>query len=195
MIELRAISQRAHDDLLREAGIARFELLGVGQQRIGRVCTLRYFAEHFESSKAGGGHISTVPQALSATIRAMVYLGMAIAGVAGVMTRYWISVRLAEKWGASFPWGTLAVNLVGCLIIGLIMELARETNWVSNETRMIVVTGFLGALTTFSSFGIETWRLVELGDWRGASWNVLANVVGGLGCVVAGALVARKIAG
>jgi CrcB protein len=125
----------------------------------------------------------------------MVYLGMAAAGAAGALARYWISLRLADWLGSGFPWGTLAVNLAGCLILGFLMELARVSAWVSPETRMIVGTGFLGALTTFSTFGLETWRALEAGDWRGAGWNVAGNLIGGLALVILGTVLARWLAG
>jgi CrcB protein len=121
----------------------------------------------------------------------MVYLGMAAAGAIGALARYWVSQRMADWLGAAFPWGTLTANLAGCLLIGWFMELVRITAWISPEMRLIAGTGFLGAFTTFSTFGFETLRAIEAGDWRGAGLNIGANLLGGLALVAAGSLLAR----
>jgi CrcB protein len=93
--------------------------------------------------------------------------------------------------GAAFPWGTLSVNLIGCFLLGFLLEVSRQSGWIPAEFRTIVGIGFLGAFTTFSTFGVETYRAFESGDWLIAALNVLANVVGGLLFVVAGTSLAR----
>jgi CrcB protein len=97
-----------------------------------------------------------------------------------------------QRWlGPAFPWGTLSVNLAGCLLLGLLLELARQTGWVPAEFRTIAGVGFLGGFTTFSTFGVETFRAIESGDWMSGGLNVILNVVGGLVLVAVGIGLAR----
>jgi CrcB protein len=118
-------------------------------------------------------------------------LGIAVAGAAGALARYGLSGLMHRFLGAGFPWGTLAVNLVGCFLLGLLLEVSRQSGWVSPVFRTIAGIGFLGAFTTFSTFGVETYRSLESGDWLVAALNVLANVIGGLLLVAVGSSLAR----
>jgi CrcB protein len=121
----------------------------------------------------------------------MTLLGIAIAGAAGALARYG-TAGLVHRWlGTAFPWGTLAVNLSGCFLLGLLLELTRQTGWVPPELRIFAGIGFLGAFTTFSTFGYETFRAFESGEWLAAALNVLANVLGGLLLVALGASLGR----
>jgi CrcB protein len=121
----------------------------------------------------------------------MILLGIALAGAAGALARYGLSGLMHRLFGAGFPWGTLAVNLIGCCLLGFLLELSRQSGWVSPEFRTIAGIGFLGAFTTFSTFGVETYRALESGDWLLASLNVLANLAGGLLLVATGSVLAR----
>jgi fluoride exporter len=124
----------------------------------------------------------------------MTLLGIALAGAAGALARYGISGLVHRSLGAGFPWGTLSVNLIGCCLLGFLLELSRQSGWVSPEFRTIAGIGFLGAFTTFSTFGVETYRAFETGDWLVATLNVLVNVVGGLLLVASGSALARFLA-
>jgi len=121
----------------------------------------------------------------------MMLLGIALAGALGSICRYQMSGWMQRWLGPEFPWGTLSVNLIGCLLLGLLMELARHTGWVPPGARFIVGIGFLGAFTTFSTFGFETFRAIEAGDWLGGLFNVLLNVAGGFALVAVGTGLAR----
>jgi CrcB protein len=90
--------------------------------------------------------------------------------------------------GGGFPWGTLAVNLVGCFLIGLSFGWAERFAWWTPTIRLFFVTGFLGALTTFSSFAAETMNADSVYI---AGTNILVNNVGGLVLVLVGMGVAR----
>jgi CrcB protein len=79
-----------------------------------------------------------------------------IGGSLGAAARYAVGLLAVKWWGSHFPWGTLTVNLVGCFLIGLLFALADRTRWLTPDLRLLLVTGFLGALTTFSSFAMET---------------------------------------
>ncbi len=122
----------------------------------------------------------------------MTLLGIAVAGALGALARFGMSGLVHRFAGAGFPAGTLAVNLLGCFLLGVLVELARYSGWVSPTVRTVVGIGFLGGFTTFSTFGVETFRAMESGDWRAAGLNVLLNVVGGLLFVAAGVVLARE---
>ena len=115
-----------------------------------------------------------------------------IAGAAGTLCRYGLSGLVQSATGARFPWGTLAVNLTGCLIAGLAFGLF-ESRWaLSGEVRIIVFIGFLGAFSTFSGFMLETTELARDAQWLSVASNlVLQN---GLGAVALyGGLVASRL--
>lgn len=102
---------------------------------------------------------------------------VALGGGIGAATRYLVAVWAAEKFGSGYPYGTLFVNVAGCFLIGAFMIIATEKFIVSPYWRMLVTVGFLGGLTTFSSFGYETWKLAGTGDYGLAINNVLLNVI------------------
>ncbi len=72
------------------------------------------------------------------------------------MARYGVSLLAVRLFGARFPWGTLGVNLAGCFLIGLLFSLGTQRGLISPNTRLLLMTGFLGGLTTFSTYGLET---------------------------------------
>jgi len=115
-----------------------------------------------------------------------------IGGGIGSATRYGTTL-LAGRWlGTGFPWGTLMVNLGGCFLIGVMLGLAEKSNLVQPGTRLFLVTGFLGGLTTFSSYALES--IVAL---RGSAFlalaNIAANNVLGLGLVAGGLALTERI--
>lgn len=108
---------------------------------------------------------------------------LAGAGVAGTLSRYFLVVGAQRLTGGFFPVGTLLVNLVGCLLIGFLGAMLTGPFLVRDEYRIAVMVGFLGAFTTFSAFGYETFRLLN----EGQKWLALANI--GLNNVLGLALV------
>jgi CrcB protein len=120
-------------------------------------------------------------------------LWIAVGGALGAVARYALSGWTYAGFGSRLPWGTLVVNLVGCFFLGLLTEIALRTGWVSAEVRSALAIGFLGSLTTFSTFAVETWREIERGGWAAALANALLNTVGGLAFVVAGVIAARAL--
>jgi len=112
-------------------------------------------------------------------------------GSIGAVCRYGVNLLTARFFGSGFPWGTLVVNLVGCFLIGLSFGLADRLAWWTPAVRLFFVTGFLGALTTFSSFAVETVNTANGGSPYLASTNFLANNVGGLMLVLVGMWVAK----
>lgn len=116
---------------------------------------------------------------------------VAIGGGIGSVARYLTSNWAAARFGADFPLGTLLVNVVGCFIIGLFMALTTERLSVSPYWRLLVAVGFLGGLTTFSSFSYETLRLLQDADATQAFYNVGLNVLVGFFATWLGMSVAR----
>ncbi|MEW6061316.1 MAG: fluoride efflux transporter CrcB [Bacteroidota bacterium] len=110
------------------------------------------------------------------------YLLIGLGGGFGSILRYLVSRAVYHAVGETFPYGTLAVNIIGCLIIGLLMALMQERLAVNTNYRFLLVIGLLGGFTTFSSFSYETFELIRSGSISAAMFNVLYNVAG---CLVA----------
>jgi len=104
-------------------------------------------------------------------------LFVAMGGAVGAMLRYGISSGVYHWMGRAFPYGTLAVNILGSVLIGLLSILLVEKFNVSQDLRIMLVTGMLGALTTFSTFSWDTLDLLQQGLINRAILNVLLNVV------------------
>lgn len=101
-------------------------------------------------------------------------------GSLGAASRYGIGLLTARLWGTGFPYGTLVVNLVGCFIIGLLFALADRSRLLTPDVRLLLITGYLGALTTFSSFSVETVNAARAGLTLQSVTNILINNIGGL---------------
>lgn len=107
-------------------------------------------------------------------------------GSVGALSRYGISLLSVRLFGTGFPWGTLLVNLGGCFLIGISLALADRTHLMNPSARLFFVTGFLGALTTFSTYGYETFSAIHAGSHWLALGNMLLNNVLGLFLVFLG---------
>lgn len=118
---------------------------------------------------------------------------IALAGAVGSVARFFVAGWAQNLGGGRFPWGTLTVNLIGCLLFGLVFALIEDRTAISERVRHIVLIGFMGAFTTFSTFGFETTVLVRDQQWVLAVTNVLAQNVGGILCVVIGFALARLL--
>jgi CrcB protein len=117
---------------------------------------------------------------------------IALFGAIGTLARYGLQGVVQVRAGGAFPYGTLFVNLSGCFLLGLIGQLTLNRMVVSADLRMAIAVGFFGGYTTFSSFGWETARMLEDGEWLRASTYVSASVVAGLLLSVAGIRLANK---
>ena len=118
--------------------------------------------------------------------------GFIILGAAiGAPLRYFLFTRIDESGSVSFPLGTLAVNLTGCLAIGILSGLAEERDILSREARLFLLVGLLGSYTTFSTFGWETLTLLRNDDVARALQYAILSTVGGLLAVWAGLSLAR----
>ncbi len=114
--------------------------------------------------------------------RVTVLLAVACGGACGALVRYALSDWMLKR----FPLGTLAVNVAGCLLIGLIVGSLQHRDWLSPVARHFLVMGGLGSLTTFSTFGYQSVQLWVVGDYGLAGLNVLTNVCVGLAAVALG---------
>lgn len=106
-----------------------------------------------------------------------IVFSIALFGALGCLARYFLSGWVYALFGRTFPSGTLAVNILGAFCIGLIMEFSMRSTLISPNLRVGLTIGFLGGLTTFSTFSYETFRLLEDGELLIASANVLLSVM------------------
>lgn len=111
---------------------------------------------------------------------------IAVFGAVGTLFRYSIQVFTQVQTGSAFPWGTLLINLTGCFLLGLVGQITLNRMMVSPDWRIAITVGFFGGYTTFSSFGWETAKMLEGGEWLPATGYVAASVVIGLLLSVAG---------
>src|SRR5487761_1237138 len=101
---------------------------------------------------------------------------IAVLGALGALARNALDGWVAAHYGGSFPWGTLVVNVSGCLVLGFVFTLLTERYTIDPSLRFGITTGFIGAYTTFSTFSLESVRLLLDGSPRAATTNVLLNV-------------------
>jgi CrcB protein len=116
-----------------------------------------------------------------------------IGGFVGSIARYALSGYVQDLTKGSFPAGTLAVNVLGCCLVGAISQLAEARGLLAPEMRALVVVGLLGGFTTFSAFGNETLNLLRDRDWMLATANVAAHIVLAIGAVWAGRTAAHLL--
>lgn len=118
---------------------------------------------------------------------------IAVLGAGGALARYGLGGLVYRISGGSFPFGTFVVNIIGCFLFGLIWPLAEERLLISSNTRMIILIGFMGSFTTFSSLIFETSELMRDSQWALALANMGGQVVVGLVALYIGMMVGRSI--
>jgi len=123
-----------------------------------------------------------------------VLLAIAIGGGLGSLARHYLSTAISTVTGGTFPWGILAVNVVGGFAMGLIVELSALKLDLSPELRAFLTTEFLGGVTTFSAFSLDTAVLIERGDWAGAGSYMVGSVVLSVAALFAGLWLVRAFA-
>ena len=116
---------------------------------------------------------------------------LALAGTLGTWARFGLA-GLVQRLGPSFPIGTLAVNTLGCFLFGVVWTLAEDRLIISGQTRFIILTGFMGAFTTFSTFAFETGQMMRDAEWLLAGLNVVVEVALGLGFFFLGIFLGRQ---
>ena len=115
------------------------------------------------------------------------------AGLLGTLARYGLSGWVDQRWGGTFPTGTLIVNLVGCFLIGFLFHATQEKYLIDPVVRTTVLVGFLGGFTTFSSFAVQSVNLMRDGEMFFAGLNILASNIVGLVLVWAGYALSRVL--
>ncbi|MGD9723198.1 MAG: CrcB family protein [Pirellulales bacterium] len=118
---------------------------------------------------------------------------LAIAGALGTLARYGLGGLVQRIAPASFPWGTFAVNALGCLMFGIVWSLAEERALISGRTRIILLIGFMGAFTTFSTFAFETGQLLADSQWLLVAGNMLLQNAVGIGLLLAGIALGKLV--
>jgi len=125
----------------------------------------------------------------------MIYLWIALGGALGSVARFWCSGVTARLVGETFPWGTLAVNVVGSFIIGFAATMMGPDGrlFFGSTARQFVLVGFCGGYTTFSSVSLQTLNLLNDGEWFAATGNVVLSVILCMLAVWAGHLLAVNL--
>ncbi|MGH9414417.1 MAG: fluoride efflux transporter FluC [Terriglobales bacterium] len=120
-------------------------------------------------------------------------LGIAVAGALGALSRWGLGQWLEQFGGGHFPYGTLAANLVGCFLLGVVMQIGAHSRWMSGELRTVIAVGFIGALTTFSTWEFETFHMARGGQVLLAAGNFAVNVFFGFVLIWAGGRLAAGL--
>ena len=121
------------------------------------------------------------------------YLIIGVGGFLGANVRYIVGNWAAQKWGGSFPFGTLLINVTGSFILGAFIAVITDRLALDPRWRLFFAVGFLGAYTTFSTYTFETIQLVLAGSWWPAVLNLLASNALGLGAALLGVALARSL--
>ena len=119
---------------------------------------------------------------------------VALGGAVGASLRHLVNLATLRALGSNFPWGTLAVNIVGCFIMGVFVEMLVRRLGVSQEIRLFVATGLLGGFTTFSAFSLDVALLWERGAVVLAALYVISSVVFSIAALFAGLALVRALA-
>jgi len=123
----------------------------------------------------------------------MPFILIGLGGFAGAISRYVVDGFVSDRTAGAFPWGTLVVNATGSFLLGLLFAMTTERAILPADIRGPVMIGFIGAYTTFSTYMLESWRLVESGSYGPAMANLAGSIVVGLVAVFAGLVIGRAI--
>ncbi len=119
-------------------------------------------------------------------------IAVMVGGAVGAGARYLVGGALLRAVGAGFPWGTLAVNLIGGLLMGVLVGVLARASDGDEQARLLLGVGVLGGFTTFSAFGLETWLMIERGQVAVAFAYVAASVIGAVALTGAGLILVRS---
>jgi len=119
-------------------------------------------------------------------IKALPFLWIALGGAAGAVCRYGLTETIQKWLGTGFAWGTITVNLLGSFLIGLMFHAIATTGHLPHEVRFVVVVGFLGAFTTFSTFSLENVNFIRDGQYTTAALYIVLSTLPGVALCFAG---------
>lgn len=120
-------------------------------------------------------------------------IAISLGAIAGALSRYYITLWFAQRYGTNFPYGTFFINLTGCFAMGFFVTLTLERVVMSPEVRLLVATGFLGSYTTFSTYGLDTITLLGLRRIMLAGLYWVGSALLGIFSVQLGVLLARLV--
>ncbi len=119
-------------------------------------------------------------------------LAVSLGAIAGALSRYYLTLWFAQRFGSNFPYGTFFINLTGCFVMGFFATVALErAATISPEVRLLVAVGFLGSYTTFSTYGLDTVALLRHRSLPAAGFYWAGSTILGIICVQLGTLLAR----
>lgn len=121
------------------------------------------------------------------------YIWIALGAIAGASARYFLSLLIARDFPSAFPYGTLLINVSGSLLVGFFLVFSTERVLLDPRWRVLVIIGFCGSYTTFSSYAFESFALMEREQWLLTGINIVASNVFCLAAVMAGAALARGL--
>ena len=107
-------------------------------------------------------------------------LWITVAGACGTLARYGLAGVVQRWFGSGFPWATAAVNVIGCFLFGVVWALAADHGVIDAQLRAVILVGFMGAFTTFSTFGYESVTLAREGEMLASLANIVIQVVAGV---------------
>lgn len=121
-------------------------------------------------------------------------IAISLGAIAGALSRYYITLWFARAFGTSFPYGTFFINVTGCFVMGFFFTLARErVTTISPEVQLLVATGFLGAYTTFSTYGLDTINLLRDRNYFATGIYWAGSALLGIISVQLGVILARLV--
>lgn len=121
------------------------------------------------------------------------FILISLGGILGANARYWLGGWAAQRWGTTFPFGTLLINLSGSLVLGVFLTLATERFLIDPRWRVLFAIGFLGAYTTFSTYTYESVNLMLNGQWLPGVLNLLGSALLGGAAAAIGIFLGRLI--
>lgn len=120
-------------------------------------------------------------------------LFIGLAGALGAMARFWLSSAVYAALGRNFPWGTAAVNILGCFLFGLVWMLSDTRGLIPANLRIILLIGFMGSFTTFSTYIFESNILIQDGQWLKFGLNLLGQNITGFAALYLGFILGRAL--
>lgn len=114
-----------------------------------------------------------------------------LGGGIGSMFRYLVSLWAVRRLATDFPLATFLVNITGCLLIGLLVGLSARHHWLDAQMKLLLITGFCGGYTTFSTFSLENWALFESSNYTHLTANIVGSVLLGIAAVWLGLLLSK----
>ena len=106
------------------------------------------------------------------------FIWIAAGGILGAWSRYTLGLWAADRWGTTFAWGTLLINITGSLIMAWVLALNMQRGVFSPNIRLFLTVGFCASYTTFSTFSWDTFRYLSEGNWKLATGNIVLSVAG-----------------